>query len=128
MQIKMVVNINIEEILGMMANNNWYTEVYRKPFKAKTWKQHREILRERYESMMRSADEIWAVFTALCMEKEEIERMWIASRAVEKWRKRTNYERWITEGMQKQIANYVFQNKDGFVVEKSWYDGEYRRA
>lgn len=126
----MVLEIDIENLMDKIAENNWYTEMYKidckkdiKYFK-NSYDYRRKTIDMRYNDMNVSDHEVYSIIDILKMDRDTQRRMRIASRAVEKWRKKTGYERCIPYSMKKQIANFIFEN--GHVVKKHYfYNGVY---
>lgn len=53
---------------------------------------------------------LYSVCEVFKFDKEQIERLHIAARAVTRWRIATNWERSISEDMKEQIANFIWGN------------------
>lgn len=56
----------------------------------------------------RAQDATRAIIEVFRMDKDQIERFYIAGRAVKRWRTATNWERLIPDTMREQIRDFIF--------------------
>lgn len=61
-----------------------------------------------YHSSDRSYTSVLAVCEVLMMDREQIERMYCAARAVNKWYQRTNWERLLPDSLRKRLESWIF--------------------
>ena len=130
---KMVLTIDVEELFNLIENADYedahYREVKRNENKYSNYSKWKADMDYAYWSERAADEAVYGIIGFLKMDPETQRRMRIAARSKRKWERKTNYERLLTEDMKKQYANFIFgDDRDDFVVEKSWMDGEYRRV
>lgn len=107
-------NIDIERLMDLVddESNAYFDYCY----KSKTlYNGDFDNLAERKQSLEyachyhdRAQDATRAILDVFRLDKEQIERLYIAGRAVKKWRIRTEWARLIPDAMQKQIKHFIF--------------------
>lgn len=108
------MSIDIERLIDCVEEENEYYTDYVVSGK-NLYKGDYEKLNERKEHLKYA--EKWhyaaqnstcAVMDVLKMDKEQRKRLYMAARAVKRWRISTNYSFLIPEGMKEQIEKFVF--------------------
>lgn len=61
-----------------------------------------------YHTSDRSCTSVIAVCEVLMMDREQIERLYCAARAMNKWYKATNWERLPSQELQQRLEQYIF--------------------
>lgn len=107
-------NIDIERLMDLVdEESNAYFDYCHK---SKTlYNGDFEKLAERKKSLEyahhyhdRAEDATRAIIEVFRLDKEQVERLYIAGRAVKRWRIRTEWARLIPDEMQKQIEPFIF--------------------
>lgn len=109
-----MMNIDIERLIdAVAAENEAYNEycyssktLYRGPFEEiTTRKNHVNYAREVHDREQNAVDTLAEVFQ---MDTETRDRLYIAARAVNRWRNATQWARLIPDTMQDQISRFIF--------------------
>lgn len=109
-----MMNIDIERLIdAVAAENEAYNEycyssktLYRGPFEEiTTRKNHVNYAREVHDREQNAVDTLAEVFQ---MDAETRNRLYIAARAVDRWRNATQWARLIPDTMQDQIRRFIF--------------------
>lgn len=112
--------INIDRLMDLVLENNSDTYDYRKSSAAYhrthghgVWLNKATTPEEKhivytYHSSDRSHSNILAVAEVLMMDREQIERMYCAARAVSKWYQRTNWERLLPYDLKRRLESWIF--------------------
>lgn len=107
-------NIDIESLMDLVDDeSNAYFDYCRK---SKTlYNGDFDKLTERKKSLEyahhyhdRATDATRAIIVVFRLDKEQIARLYIAARAVKRWRIRTEWARLIPDEMKKQIERFIF--------------------
>lgn len=107
-------NIDIERLMDLVDEENSTNFDYY--YKGKTlYNGPFDKLEERKESLKnaqhyhdRAEDATRAVIEVFRLDKEQIARLYIAGRAIKRWRISTEWARLIPEEMQQQIERFIF--------------------
>lgn len=109
-----MLNIDIERLIdAVVAYNEAYQDyahsaktLYRGPFETiSERKHHLEYAREVSD---REQSAVYTLIEVFNLDKEAQTRLYIATRAVNRWRNATNWERMIPDTMQDQIRRFIF--------------------
>lgn len=112
--------INIDRLMDLVLENRSDTYDYRKScavyFKAHghgVWLDKATTPEEKHiaythHSSDRSYTSILAICEVLMMEREQIERMYCAARAVNRWYQRTNWERLLPYDLERRLESWIF--------------------
>lgn len=107
-------DIDIERLMDLVDDeSNAYFD-YR--YKSKTLyngdfdklAERKQSLEYAYHYHDRAQDATRAVIEVFRLDEDQTKRLYIAGRAVKKWRIRTEWARFIPDGMQKQIKRFIF--------------------
>lgn len=113
-----MMNIDIERLIdAVAAENEAYNEycyssktLYRGPFEEiTTRKNHVNYAREVHDREQNAVDTLAEVFQ---MDTETRNRLYIAARAVNRWRNATQWARLIPDTMQDQIRRFIFEGPE----------------
>lgn len=108
-----MITINIERLIDTVVNEHeaysGYREAGRNLCKGpyEECAKRRERLEYCHNYYDREQSAVWAVTEVLDFDKEQLKRLYIAARAVRRWRVRTNYERLIPDSMAEQIEKFI---------------------
>ena len=112
--------INIDRLIDLVLENSNDTYDYRKSsavyFKAHghgAWLDKATAPEEKhiaytYHSSDRSYTSVLAVCEVLMMDREQIERMYCAARAVNRWYQRTNWEKSLPYDLKRRLESWIF--------------------
>lgn len=109
-----MIKINIERLIDAVeSEHNAYSD-YREASRNLYNGEFDELPKRRkhleycnnYHNREQSA--VSAITEVLDFNKEQLERLYIAARAVKRWRVRTNYEKLIPDSMAEQIKKFIF--------------------
>jgi len=108
------MSISIERLIDLVEEENDYYADYAISVK-NLYKGNHEKLQEQKEHLKYTEKWSYAAQSATCavmdvleMNKEQRKRLYVAARAVIRWKVRTNYEFLIPDSMKEQIKNYIF--------------------
>lgn len=107
-------NIDIERLMDLLdEESNAYFDychkgknLYKGPFDE--LEKRKESYMNAYHYHDRAQDATRAIIEVFRLDKEQVERLYIAGRAVKRWRIRTEWARLIPNEMQKQIERFIF--------------------
>ena len=112
--------INIDRLMDLVLENSNDTYDYHKSsavyFKAhgygvrldKVTTPEEKHIAYTYHSSDRSYTSVLAVCEVLMMDRKQIERMYCAARAVNRWYQRTNWERLMPQDLKRRLESYIF--------------------
>lgn len=112
--------INIDRLMDLVLENSSDTYDYRKSsavyYRAhghgvnldKATTPEEKHIAYVHHSSDRSYTSVLAVCEVLMMDMEQIERMYCAARAVNKWYQRTNWEKLMSHELKRRLENYIF--------------------
>ncbi len=107
-------DIDIERLMDLVDEENNASSDYRCKSKD-LYKGDLEKLAERkkdleyaYHCHERAEDAVRAIIEVFQLDKDQVNRLYIAGRAVKRWRDRTEWARLIPDTMQKQIERFIF--------------------
>lgn len=114
--------INIDRLMDLILENSSDTYDYRKSsavyFKAHghgVWFDNATVptpeekhIDYTYHASDRSYSNVLAVCEVLMMDREQIERMYCAARAVNRWYQRTNWERLLPHDLKRRLESWIF--------------------
>lgn len=112
--------INIDRLIDLVLENSSDTydyhkssAVYRRQHGHGVWLDKAATLEEKhivyaYHSSDRSYSSILATTEVLMMDREQIERMYCAARAMNRWYEATNWERLPSQELLQRLEQYIF--------------------
>lgn len=109
-----MIKIDIERLIDFVEEeNNYYTDyvvsgknLYKGDYsKLDERKEHLRYAEKWHYSARNATD---AVMDVLRMERDQRKRLYIAARAVIRWRIKTNYAFFIPDYMKQQLENFIF--------------------
>ena len=72
------------------------------------WAERKENLEYARQRCDRAEDAVQAVAEIFRLNKDQVKRLYIAGRAIKKWRIRTEWAQFLSDEMQKQIKYFIF--------------------
>ena len=100
-----MIKVNIEKLINAVETRNYAYSDYR--IAAHT-RMREECLCESYHYYMQEEYAVSTLIDILDMDREQIERLYIATRAVKKWQIKTHYEKVISCSLGEQLERFIF--------------------
>lgn len=98
-----MIKINIEELINAVEISNYANSDYQIADRTR-----KECLCESYNYYMREEHAVRTLINVLEMDREQIERLYIAARAVKKWQIKTHYEKVISRSLGERLERFIF--------------------
>ena len=107
-------NIKVERLVDAVVDDfNCYTAYIRQARQmhngtTEDFARQKAMVRELLNYHDRQESIVWALREVLQMDEEQYKRLYVVARAVERWRRKTNYARLLPEQTQRQIEEFIF--------------------
>lgn len=125
---KAVVTIDVENLLALVEESNYAESKYQKANKMSYLVSNRgEYIQRAWNDSIAADSQLYAIYNVLNMDGDCIRRLRVASRAVEKWRKKTDYRFLIPGKTQTKLINFIFGDNGCVVVKKFLSRNEFER-
>lgn len=100
-----MIKVNIEKLINAVEARDYARSNYRIAAHIRT---RNERLREIHNYYMQEEYAVSTLIDILDMDREQIERLYIATRAVKKWQIKTHYEKVISCSLGGQLERFIF--------------------
>lgn len=100
-----MIKVNIEKLINAVEIRDYEASNY---YIAAHIRTRNERLREIYNYYMQEEHAVTTMINILDMDREQIERLYIATKAVKKWQIKTHYEKVISRNMGEQLERFIF--------------------